>query len=140
MPVMNRSLRTWCMVLAVAGAGLFFSSFWDGKSLDNIGKPHDNIGSPSQGSEGGHGIRPFPYKQAGLNERAAAAHLLGRFTYGATPGQVDEVMRMGLENWFSQQLEAKLEDDSLNNILAGYDALKLSNAQIAQLYPRGGEL
>ncbi|RYE39001.1 MAG: DUF1800 domain-containing protein, partial [Sphingobacteriales bacterium] len=25
----------------------------------------------------------FPYKQAGLTEREAAAHLLSRFTYGA---------------------------------------------------------
>lgn len=78
----------------------------------------------------------FPYKQAGLTERQAAAHLLSRFTYGATPGQVDEVVKIGLEKWFEQQLDGNLPDDSLNNMLNQYDALKLSNAQIIQEFPR----
>src|SRR5580704_6941367 len=46
----------------------------------------------------------LPYRQAGLTERQAAAHLLSRFTYGAMPGQVDAVVQQGLENWFLQQL------------------------------------
>src|SRR6201996_330171 len=69
----------------------------------------------------------FPYRQAGLTERQAAAHLLSRFTYGATPGQVDAVVQMGLENWFARQLEAQLPDDSLEQVLSRYDALELSN-------------
>ncbi len=32
----------------------------------------------------------FPYKQAGLTERQAAAHLLSRFTYGAKAEDIDE--------------------------------------------------
>jgi uncharacterized protein (DUF1800 family) len=89
-----------------------------------------------------HGPGPyrFPYRQAGLTERQAAAHLISRFTYGATPGQVDEVVKLGLENWFRQQLEARQPDDSLEQLLSGYDALKLSNTEIADTYPRGGEL
>src|ERR1700761_6573441 len=59
----------------------------------------------------------FPYNKAGLTEREAAAHLLSRFTYGATPGQVDAVVKMGLENWFAQQLNANAPDDSLNRML-----------------------
>ncbi|TZF84808.1 DUF1800 domain-containing protein [Pedobacter sp. BS3] len=78
----------------------------------------------------------FPYKQAGLTERQAAAHLLNRFTYGATPGQIDEVVKMGLEKWFQQQLDGKLPDDSLNGRLAGYDALNLTNKQVLDTYPR----
>jgi len=132
-------MRTWCALLAVAGGGVFFSSFWDGKPHGRI-DPFSPIGASAPGIEAIYGIRPFPYKAAGLSERAAAAYLLSRFTYGPTPGQVDEVMRMGLENWFRQQLEARLPDDSLNTLLAGYDALKLSNAGIAQLYPGPGEL
>ena len=58
----------------------------------------------------------FPYKKAGLTEREAAAHLLSRFTYGATPGQIDEVVNMGLEKWFENQLEGSLQDDSLYKI------------------------
>src|SRR5579859_1253854 len=56
---------------------------------------------------------PFPWHQAGLSERQAAAHLVSRFTYGATPGEVDAVVQMGLENWFARQLEGSLPDDSL---------------------------
>ncbi len=81
----------------------------------------------------------FPYKKAGLTERQAAAHLLSRFTYGATPGQIDAVIKEGLENWFQKQLDARLPDDSLNRLLSGYDALKLSNAEVAAIYPKGGQ-
>lgn len=82
----------------------------------------------------------FPYKQAGLTERQAAAHLLSRFTFGATPGDIDEVVNMGLENWFQKQLNGSLADDSLNKMLEGYEALKMSNEQIVKTYPRGGQI
>jgi uncharacterized protein (DUF1800 family) len=82
----------------------------------------------------------FPYRQAGLTERQAAAHLLSRFTYGATPGQVDAVVKMGLENWWAQQLAADLPDDSLTQCLSQYDALQLSNQQVAALYPKMGQV
>lgn len=84
--------------------------------------------------------RRFPYREAGLTERQAAAHLISRFTYGATPGQVDEVVKMGLEKWFRQQLDAALPDDSLQTMLAQYDALKLSNEQIAETFPKNGQV
>jgi uncharacterized protein (DUF1800 family) len=80
----------------------------------------------------------FPYKQYGLTERQAAAHLLSRFSYGPTPGQIDAVVKMGLEKWFEQQLDGNLPDDSVNTLLNQYDALKLSNTEIAAIYPRGG--
>jgi hypothetical protein len=51
----------------------------------------------------------FPYKQAGLNERQAAAHLLSRFTYGAKPEDIDEVVKTGLEKWFLKQLDGKID-------------------------------
>ena len=82
----------------------------------------------------------FPYKKAGLTEREAAAHLLNRFTYGATPRQIDEVVNIGLEKWFEQQLNGTLADDSLNQKLSGYDALKLSNEQIANAFPKPGQI
>jgi uncharacterized protein (DUF1800 family) len=82
----------------------------------------------------------FPFRQAGLTERQAAAHLLSRFTYGATPGQVDAVVKMGLESWWAQQLAADLPDDSLAPCLSRYDALQLTNQQVAALYPRTGQV
>jgi uncharacterized protein (DUF1800 family) len=82
----------------------------------------------------------FPYKKAGLTERQAAAHLLSRFTFGARPGQIDEVVKMGLEKWFEQQLDAGMPDKELNDRLAGYDALRLSNTDIVNTYVRPAQL
>ncbi len=80
----------------------------------------------------------FPYKAAGLSDQAAAAHLLSRFTFGATPGEIDAVVKEGLEKWFEKQLKANFPDDSLNVMLGRFDALTLSNSEIADMYPRGG--
>src|SRR5688500_13168616 len=82
----------------------------------------------------------FPYKQAGLTDRQAAAHLLSRFTYGAAPAQVDFVLKTGLEKWFDQQLSANLNDEALNGELHQYEALTLSNAEILEKYQRKGQI
>lgn len=82
----------------------------------------------------------FPYKKAKLTERQAAAHLLNRFSFGPRPGDVDRVVDMGLEKWFLQQLDANLPSDTLSQLLVPYDALSLSNDQITDIYPRGGQL
>ncbi len=82
----------------------------------------------------------FPYAKNGLTERQAAAHLLSRFTYGATPDQIENVVQMGLENWFQQQLSATLRNDTLDQRLKNYDALTLSNAEAINTYPRGGQV
>ena len=55
----------------------------------------------------------LPYKQAGLTQKQAAAHLLSRFTYGAKPGDVEDVLKIGLEKWLLQQLDGKLNDQEL---------------------------
>ena len=77
----------------------------------------------------------FPYEQAGITKREAAAHLLSRFSYGATPGQVDQVVKIGLENWFALQLAANQPDDSLQQLLSSYDALGMSTAEIISAFP-----
>ena len=99
---------------------LFFCSFRDGQLERN--KP------------------AFPYRQAGLTERQAAAHLLSRFSYGAKEGEVDAVMKMGLEHWFQQQLDGKMPDDSLNVLLSKYDDINLSNTEVENKYPRANRV
>lgn len=78
----------------------------------------------------------FPWKQAGLTERQAAAHLLNRFSFGPKPGDVDAVVKKGLENWFMEQLEGELSEDEVNKRLVSYDALGLSNTEIVNTYVR----
>lgn len=82
----------------------------------------------------------FPYKKAGLTERQAAAHLLNRFTFGPTPQQIDEVLNMGLENWFEQQLNENIDDSDLQKKLSGYDALHLTTEEIVNTYPNNRQL
>lgn len=82
----------------------------------------------------------LPFKKAGLTERQAAAHLLSRFSFGARPGEVDEVVQMGLENWLDQQFEASLPDSSVNRRLQGMEALTLNNETIANTYLTPGQL
>lgn len=82
----------------------------------------------------------FPYRQAGLTERQAAAHLLSRFSYGAKEGEVDAVMKIGLEHWFQQQLDGKMPDDSLNLLLSKYDDINLSNTDVENKYPRANRV
>lgn len=82
----------------------------------------------------------FPYRQAGLTERQAAAHLLSRFTYGAKKGELDALLKMGLEKWFRQQLDGALPDDTLNLLLSKYEDINLSNAEVENKYPRANRV
>ena len=127
-------MRTILLILGLAAAGLGWSI-----------EPGPGGGGPGAGTPAGNyadGISrmSFPYRKAGLTERQAAAHLLSRFTYGPGPGQVDEVVRMGLEKWFAQQLDGTLSDDSLGQVLDRYDALRLTNEQVINTYPRAGQV
>jgi uncharacterized protein (DUF1800 family) len=49
---------------------------------------------------------------------------------------VDEVIRIGLEKWFEQQLEGNLTEDTVEARLAGYQFLNLSNEQAIQTFPK----
>jgi len=117
-------------VIAIAGvvvAGWAFS----GRGVPTAGMPTANVVGE---------FAKFPWHESGLTEGQAAAHLVSRFTYGAKPGQVDAVVQMGLENWFVQQLGGMLADDSLEQRLSRYDALELSNEEVANMYPRNGQV
>ncbi|TDQ06605.1 DUF1800 domain-containing protein [Pedobacter metabolipauper] len=117
---MKTSVRIIYTFIAILGIACIFSSF-----KRNAEKPVDFA---------------FPYKQAGLTERQAAAHLLSRFTYGPTKEAVDEVVKMGLEQWFQQQLDGNVPDDSLNKMLVQYEDINLTNNQVEDKYPRQAKL
>lgn len=80
------------------------------------------------------------YKKAGLTDREAALHLLNRFTYGVRPEDIDNALKMGLDNWLNQQLNGKLDDEDLQNRLKNYDAINLTNAEVEETYPKGAKI
>ena len=90
---------------------------------------------PSSRKEEGPSFH-MPYAEAGLTDRQAAAHLLNRFTFGATTEDIDQAVHMGLERWFTAQLEGKIPDPALAERLSGFDALNKTNAEVLAQFPR----
>lgn len=84
----------------------------------------------------------MPYKKMGLTQEQAAAHLLSRFTFGSKPGQIKEVVDMGLDNWLQQQLDGNLPDDEVTRRLpaANYEALAMNNETIVNTYLNAGQI
>jgi uncharacterized protein (DUF1800 family) len=80
----------------------------------------------------------MPWKQAGLTEKQAAAHLLNRFAFGPRPGEVEAVAKMGLDRWFERQLGAALPDGKVQDDLRHLPALGMSTAEILATYPPTG--
>jgi uncharacterized protein (DUF1800 family) len=94
-------------------------------------------GAPAEGQRASVHL---PWKEAGLTERQAAAHLLDRFAYGPRPGEVDKVIEMGLDRWFERQLAADLPDGRLEERLEELPALDMPAAEIARTYPAPGRV
>lgn len=84
----------------------------------------------------------MPYKKMGLTNEQAATHLLSRFTFGAEPGQIKEVVDMGLDKWLDQQLNQTLPDDEVMRRLpaVNYPALKMDNETIVNTYLNAGQI
>lgn len=76
----------------------------------------------------------MPYKKAGLTKEQAAAHLLNRFSFGVQPGQIDQVVKLGLEEWLKQQLDASLADQELDQRLKTFESLTMNNEAIVNTY------
>lgn len=63
-------------------------------------------------------------------------HALNRFTFGPRPGDVDAVERMGLKRWFDLQLNpSKIDDSALEQRLALFPAIEMSQPQMMERYP-----
>ncbi len=82
----------------------------------------------------------MPFKKYGYSARQAAARLLDRFTFGAKPGQVNELLKTGLDAWFEQQLNGSFNEDNLALRLAQYTTLNLNNETIVNKYMNAGQL
>ncbi len=82
----------------------------------------------------------FPFQQAGLTEKQAAAHLLSRFTYGAKSGDIENVVKTGLGQWFEKQLEGNLKDQELAEMLIKFDVINFSNTEVENTFPRNAQI
>jgi uncharacterized protein (DUF1800 family) len=75
-----------------------------------------------------------PYESANLNSHQAAAHLLSRFSYGATPGQVEAVVQQGLDRWLDDQLRLRADDSVCQRALQAYPAVAMDLATMDRTY------
>jgi uncharacterized protein (DUF1800 family) len=82
----------------------------------------------------------LPYQQAGLSDRQAAALLLRRLTFGPRPGDIEELLKIGIEPWLEAQLQGKLADPELADRLESYPALALSTGDQRSQYINYGQL
>ena len=82
----------------------------------------------------------LPYKKERLSKEQAAAYLLERFAFGARPGEVEKVAKMGPEKWLAQQLTGNLSETELDKRLDVFPALKLTQLEIQEIYVPDGQL
>ena len=76
-----------------------------------------------------------------MTEEQRVVHVLNRLAFGARPGDVERVRRMGVEAYVEQQLNpAKLDDSALEARLKNFPTLGMSNAELLAKYPQPGRL
>jgi uncharacterized protein (DUF1800 family) len=75
-----------------------------------------------------------------LTEDQAILHALNRLAYGPTPGEIDQVRKMGLEKWIDQQLKPdSIDDSALEARLARYPTLTMSSDKLVEKFPQANE-
>jgi uncharacterized protein (DUF1800 family) len=75
----------------------------------------------------------------GLNEQRRAVHALNRLTFGPRPGDVQQVMTMGVDRWIDLQLHPeKISDSTLDSRLSGLRIPRMSPKEIAEEFPDNG--
>ncbi len=76
-----------------------------------------------------------------LTEEQRVVHVLNRLAFGARPGEVERVRRMGLEAYIEQQLNpSKVDDSALEARLRNFPTLGMSNGELLAKYPQPGQL
>lgn len=71
-----------------------------------------------------------------LTQEQKVSHLLDRLTFGARPGDVERVKKLGWEKYLDEQLRPeRIADQALEQRLKGIESIHLSNAELAKNYP-----
>jgi uncharacterized protein (DUF1800 family) len=72
-----------------------------------------------------------------LTEDEAITHALDRLGYGAKPGDIERIRKLGLEKWIAGQLHPEtLNDRSTETRLADYSTLTMSATMLVNEYPQ----
>jgi len=70
-----------------------------------------------------------------LTERERALHVLNRLAFGARPGDVDKILKDGIDTWINQQLHPEsISDRAVEARLQNMPTLRLSNGEIMEEY------
>lgn len=76
-----------------------------------------------------------------LAEEQRAVHVLNRLAFGARPGDVERVLKLGVDGYIEQQLNpSKVDDAALASRLERLPTLQMSNSELLAKYPQPGRL
>ncbi|HEX8501788.1 MAG TPA: DUF1800 domain-containing protein [Pyrinomonadaceae bacterium] len=76
-----------------------------------------------------------------MTDEQRVVHVLNRLAFGARPGDVERVRKMGVEAYIEQQLNpSKLDDAAAEARLRGFPTLGMSNSELLAKYPQPGQL
>jgi uncharacterized protein (DUF1800 family) len=72
------------------------------------------------------------------NEQKRAVHALNRLTFGPRPGDIQQVMAMGVDRWIDLQLHPeKISDPGVEARLAPFRTLRMSSREMVEEFPDG---
>jgi uncharacterized protein (DUF1800 family) len=76
-----------------------------------------------------------------LTEDQKILHVLNRLGYGARPGDVERVKKIGIDKYIEQQLDpASIDDSVAENKVKGLEVFNMSTAEVFEKYPNPGAL
>ncbi|HEX8127487.1 MAG TPA: DUF1800 domain-containing protein [Pyrinomonadaceae bacterium] len=80
-------------------------------------------------------------KAARLSDEQRILHVLNRLGFGARPGDVERVRKLGLENYIEQQLAPeRIEDAAAEAKLRNLPSYWMTTAELYRKYPQPGQL
>ena len=76
-----------------------------------------------------------------LTEEQKILHVLNRLGFGARPGDVEKVKKVGLDKYIQQQLDpASIDDSAAEAKVKGLEVFQMSTAEVFAKYPNPGAL
>ena len=71
-----------------------------------------------------------------MDERKRAIHAVNRLTFGPRPGELQQVLAIGVDRWIDRQLHPeKINDAALESRLAPFRTLRMDAREMMQDYP-----